>query len=132
MDSTSTVRVKRLPAKTYRDLVAWQVSMQLVAEAYRLAARLPAIERYGLAAQLRRAALSIPLNIAEGFGRRSRKEFARFVSIAEGSLRELQTLLEIANLLEYVAATDLAKVANTSNRVGFLLHRLRKSLRLVP
>ena len=86
----------------------------------------------GLAAQLRRAALSIPLNIAEGFGRRSRRELARFVSIAEGSLREIQTLLEIANLLEYVTAHDLAKVANTANRVGFLLHRLRKSLRLVP
>ena len=106
--------------------------MQLVADAYRLAARLPAIERYGLAAQVRRAALSIPLNIAEGFGRRSRKEFARFVSIAEGSLREIQTLLELMNLLEYVAVTELATTSNTANRIGFLLHRLRKSLRLVP
>ena len=132
MNSTSANSGTRLPAKTYRDLVAWQVSMQLVADAYRLAARLPAIERYGLAAQVRRAALSIPLNIAEGFGRRSRKEFARFVSIAEGSLREMQTLLELMNLLEYVAVTDLTTASNTANRIGFLLHRLRKSLRLVP
>jgi four helix bundle protein len=132
MNSTSVVKSKRASAKTYRDLVVWQVSMQLVADTYRLAARLPAIERYGLATQLRRAALSMPLNIAEGFGRRSAKGFARFVRIAEGSLRELQTLLEIMNLLEYVAAPDVAKVANTANRVGFLLHRLRNSLRLTP
>ena len=132
MNSKPVVKAKRAPAKTYRDLVVWQVSMQLVADTYRLAARLPAIERYGLAAQLRRAALSIPLNIAEGFGRRSRREFARFVCIAEGSLRELQTVLEIMNLLEYLAVTDVVKVANTANRIGFLLHRLRKSLRTVP
>ena len=106
--------------------------MELVAETYRLAARLPSIERYGVAAQLRRAGLSIPLNIAEGFGRRSRKEFGRFVSIAEGSLRELQTLLEIMKLLDYAAVSDVASVANTANRTGFLLHRMRKTLRLLP
>jgi four helix bundle protein len=89
---------------------------------------LPPSERYGVASQLRRASLSIPLNIAEGFGRGTRREFARFLAIAEGSLREVQTLFEIMTLLEYCATVDVATATNTANRVGFLLHRLRKSL----
>lgn len=106
--------------------------MRLVADVYRLATRLPPIERYGIATQVRRAALSIPLNIAEGFGRKSRRELSRFLLIADGSLREVQTLLEITVLLEYFAASEVATVTNTANRVGFLLHRLRKSLRVTP
>ena len=129
MDSDVPHKASRAPAKTYRDLVAWQVSMQLVADVYRLAARLPAIERYGLAAQLRRAAVSIPLNIAEGFGRTSRREFARFLLIANGSLRELQTLIELVAMLEYLGENVLDGAANLAHRTGFLLHRLRKSLR---
>jgi four helix bundle protein len=115
-------------ARTYRDLVVWQVSLHLVTDVYRLAAQLPPSERYGVASQLRRASLSIPLNIAEGFGRGTRREFARFLAIAEGSLREVQTLFEIMTLLEYCATVDVATATNTANRVGFLLHRLRKSL----
>ncbi len=106
--------------------------MDLVADVYRLATHLPVVERYGIAAQLRRAVLSIPLNIAEGFGRKTRRELSRFLAVAEGSLREVQTLLEIAVLLKYFAATEVASATNISNRVGFLLHRLRKSLRVAP
>ena len=106
--------------------------MQLVTDVYRLATRLPAIERYGITAQLRRAALSIPLNIAEGFGRRTRRELSRFLSIAEGSLREMQTLLELTVLLEYFPASEVEVATNTTNRVGYLLHRLRRSLRVGP
>ena len=106
--------------------------MQLVTDVYSLATRLPAIERYGITTQVRRAALSIPLNIAEGFGRRTLREFSRFLSIAEGSLREIQTLLEITVLLEYFSAPEVAPATNTANRVGFLLHRLRRSLGVAP
>lgn len=106
--------------------------MDLVAESYRSAAQLPAVERYGIGTQLRRAALSIPLNIAEGFARRNRRDFARFLLIAEGSLREVQTLLEAMVLLRYVATSDVEAATNTANRVGFLLHRLRRSLRDAP
>ena len=83
-----------------------------------------------LATQIRRAALSIPLNIAEGFGRKTRGELARFVAIAEGSLREVQTLLEIMISLRYFAETEVETATNTGNRVGYLLHRLRRSLRV--
>jgi four helix bundle protein len=106
--------------------------MGLLADVYRLASRLPQIERYGLTAQLRRAAMSIPLNIAEGFGRRSRKELVRFLTISEGSLRELQTLMDMTVFLEYLKAADVATARNSANRTGFLLHRLKRSLRSSP
>ena len=114
--------------KTHRDLIAWQASMQLLVEAYRVARQLPDVERYGLAAQLRRASVSIPANIAEGFGRSARGDYLRHLSIASGSLREIQTHLEAVTLLEYlpIDATDAA--ANTARRTAFLLHRLQRSL----
>ena len=106
--------------------------MRLVLDIYRLAARLPVIERYGLASQLRRAAVSIPLNVAEGFGRQSRRDFGRFLTIVEGSLREVQTLIDIVAMLEYEGPNALDGATNLANRTGFLLHRLRKSLRNAP
>jgi four helix bundle protein len=118
--------------RTHRDLVAWKESMRLLADAYRVAAQLPAIERYGLAAQLRSAALSIPCNISEGFGRRAPGELRRFLSIAEGSLRELQTLLEAITLLEYLPQEAVQDAADASNRVGYLLHRFRQRLKPTP
>lgn len=123
-----TIKVRCVVAKTHRELIAWKESMMLLAQVYRLAARLPTIERWGLASQLRRAAVSVPTNVAEGFGRQARKDFARFVTIAEGSLRELQTLLDAVILLEYMDAETLQTTTGTSNRVGFLLGRLRRSL----
>ncbi|MGQ0712730.1 MAG: four helix bundle protein [Gemmatimonadaceae bacterium] len=120
---------RRAAARTYRDLIAWQVSMDLVVEAYRIAHRLPSIERYGLTSQLRRSAVSLPTNIAEGFGRGTRGELSRFLFIAEGSLRELQTLLELTIRLEYLPTEKLKSAVDLADRTGFLIHRLRKSLR---
>ena len=114
--------------KTHRDLIAWQASMQLVLEAYRVARDLPDVERYGLAAQLRRAAVSIPANIAEGFGRSTRGDYLRHLSIALGSVRELQTHLEIIPLLDYLPATNVASAEDAAQRTVFLLYRLRRSL----
>ena len=82
--------------KTYRDLVAWQKAMQLAKAVYRATSRMPAGERFGLTLQIRRATVSIPSNIAEGFGRQSRADLLKFLRIARGSLNEVSTQLELA------------------------------------
>jgi four helix bundle protein len=98
----------------HRDLVAWQKAMKLVKEIYRATQEFPSQEIYGLTAQLRRAAVSVPSNIAEGQGRTSRREFHQFVGHARGSLTEVETQLEIAHDLGYLderTASDLLKKA---------------------
>jgi four helix bundle protein len=102
--------------------------MQLLVEVYRVAAKLPDIERYGLASQLRRASVSIAANIAEGFGRSARGDYLHHLSIASGSLCEIQTHLESITLLQYLPEGVLEAAENSSRRTGFLLYRLQKSL----
>jgi four helix bundle protein len=102
--------------------------MQLLVESYRVARQLPEIERYGLAAQLRRASVSIAANIAEGFGRSSRGDYLRHLSIASGSLREVETHLEAITLLEYLPQPAIEIAERAARRTAFLLHRLQKSL----
>jgi four helix bundle protein len=86
---------------SYRDLKVWQKSIDLAEHIYRLTASFPSSEIYGLASQLRRAAVSIPSNVAEGWGRRNRKDYGRFILIAQGSNDELQTQLVIAERLQF-------------------------------
>jgi len=86
-------------ATSYRELVVWQKAMSLAEAAYAVAGLLPDSERFGLSSQIRRAAISVPSNIAEGHERRSRAEYRRFIAIACGSLAELETQLELANRL---------------------------------
>ena len=81
---------------SYRDLVAWQKGMQLAKAIYRATSRMPAAERFGLTLQIRRAAVSVPSNIAEGFGRQSRPDLLKFLRIARGSLNEVATQIELA------------------------------------
>jgi len=88
--------------KTFRDLQIWQKSMGLVMGVYTISKLFPKDEIYGLTAQIRRCAVSVPLNIAEGFGRNAPNEFVRFLEIATGSLFELQTQIEIAFNLGYI------------------------------
>ena len=128
MPSAQQRTPKATVKKSHRDLIAWQASMQLLVEAYRVAAQLPDIERYGLASQLRRASVSIAANIAEGFGRSARGDYLRHLSISSGSLREIQTHLEAITLLHYLPETATAAAESASRRTGFLLHRLQKSL----
>jgi four helix bundle protein len=90
-------------SESYRDLVAWQRAMSLVTQIYRATESFPRKEIYGLTNQLRRAAISVPSNIAEGKGRRSKKEYAQFLFRARGSLFEVETQLEIACNLDYIA-----------------------------
>jgi len=87
--------------KSYRELLVWQKAIELTVLVYRLTEVFPKREVYGLAAQLRRAAVSIPSNIAEGYGRGSRKEYLQFLSIAQGSLKELETQIILAQRLTY-------------------------------
>ena len=92
--------------KSYRDLLVWQKSMGLVADVYRLTRSFPREEQYGLTAQIRRSAVSIPSNIAEGHGRHGTKDYLRFLGMANGSLFELQTQLEIARTLEFLQSGE--------------------------
>lgn len=89
--------------RTFRDLVAWQKSMDLARAAYGVTARMPTEERFGLTNQMRRAAVSVPSNIAEGFGRQSRQDYIKFLRTARGSLMELDTQHELATSMKLIA-----------------------------
>lgn len=88
--------------KTYRDLPVWQKAMQLVTKVYKTTSTFPDHEKYALSSQLRRSVVSIPSNIAEGYGHQCASDYLRFLNMAIGSLYEMQTQLEIALSLEYV------------------------------
>jgi four helix bundle protein len=102
------INVKKImeTKRTHKDLDIWKVSMELVIDIYKVALQLPDYERYGLSSQMRRAALSIPLNISEGAARQHVKEYIQFLYISSGSLSELETQLEIAFQLKYVKSID--------------------------
>ncbi|MFO7695526.1 MAG: four helix bundle protein [Vicinamibacterales bacterium] len=114
--------------ESYKDLTVWQKAMALAAESYRLTAAFPAEERYGLTAQIRRCAVSIPSNLAEGHNRRSRQAFANHVSIALGSQAELETQIALAVRLEFATQAAAAPVLELAAEVGRLLHGLVRSL----
>lgn len=113
----------------YRDLLVWQRSMAVVSAVYRASRGWPRVELYGLTGQTRRAAVSVPANIAEGQGRTGAKEFAHHLSIAKGSLHELETLILIALDLGYIDGDEcnalLAQTDEVARLIGGLLRRLR-------
>ena len=113
---------------SYRELIVWQKSMDMVEEIYRLVKRLPKEETYALSDQMRRAVVSIPSNIAEGHGRNSEKEFARFLSIAQGSRAEIDTQVEICLRLGYITAEQANRAQDLSNEVGRMLRTMLKKL----
>jgi len=115
--------------KNYRDLEAWKVSIEMVECVYHLTKVFPAEERYGLMSQMRRAAVSVPSNIAEGSGRTNRKEFLAFLSIARGSLRELETQLTITVRLKFISRDLALPLWDLCQRIGQMLPRLMQSLR---
>jgi len=112
---------------SYRDLAAWKIAMDLVEDVYRLTKDFPADERFGLTAQMRRAAVSIPSNIAEGQGRRSSGAFANHVLIARGSLLELETQIQIANRLGYLPSPSADKVMSRCEELSRVLHGLARA-----
>jgi len=101
--------MKRMPAKTFMDLVAWQRAHQFVLKAYELTKSFPRDEAYGLTSQLRRAAVSIPANIAEGFKKRSELDKRRFLNISQGSVEECRYYLILAEDLGYADTKELMK-----------------------
>jgi four helix bundle protein len=118
-----------MPSRNYQDLTAWQEAMALVEVVYKVTRDFPKEEQFCLVAQIRRAAISIPSNIAEGQGRRAPKEFARFLQIAHGSLREVETQLLIAKRLEYLTKVSAAEIMERAGCVGRLITGLINSLR---
>jgi four helix bundle protein len=113
----------------YRDLVVWQRSMDLAVQSFRLASAFPASETYGLASQVRRAAASIPANIAEGHGREHLGDYLRHLSIANGSLMELETHVLLAGRLGYVSTADVDGILRQSSESGRMLAGLTRALR---
>jgi four helix bundle protein len=115
-------------AQNYRDLIAWQKAMDLVTSVYAATTQFPPDERFGLMSQVRRAAVSVPSNIAEGQGRRTRGEFVQFLSVAHGSLREVETQLQIAMRLGYLDEARGESELVVSEEVGRLIGGLSRSL----
>ena len=109
----------------YRDLVVWQKAMELVTDVYRVTSDFPKHEIYGLTRQIRRAAVSVPSNLAEGHGRTSRREFHQFISHARGSLVEVETQLEIARNLGYLSTLIASQLLTKAGRVGRMLNGLK-------
>jgi four helix bundle protein len=114
--------------KSHRDLIVWQKAMELVVAVYRACKSYPKDETYGLISQTRRAAVSIPANIAEGQGRRLSKEFEQFLANARGSLLELDTHLELALRLEYINPAQHSVLHQQLNEVGRLLNGLMRAI----
>lgn len=117
--------------RTYRDLLVWQKAMKLVTWIYKETKNFPAEELYGLTSQLRRCAISLPSNIAEGYGRRSTQDYIRFLRIASGSLYELQTQVEIALNLTYLNHEQFERLYETTREIermlSSLIHKVEKS-----
>ncbi len=114
---------------SFRDLRVWQDAFRLSVETYRTTANLPRHELYGLAQQMRRAAVSVPSNIAEGKGRRTNREFAQFLFNARGSLLELQTQFMIAEELGYISEKESAGLLDAATSVGRALAGLINAVR---
>ena len=110
--------------KSHERLDAWKFSMELAKAVYQMTANFPAEERYGLSQQMRRAAVSIPSNLAEGAGRNGAKEYLHFIGIARGSLAELETQMQLAVMLGFATADHAA--FDSSDRAGKLLTGLHK------
>jgi four helix bundle protein len=115
-------------SRSYRDLEVWKLSLSLVEDIYKATATFPASENYGLSQQIRRAAVSIPSNIAEGQFRNSSKEFRQFLAIALGSSAELETQLIIANKVNYLSTEELSGLLNELEIIMKMLKKLSISL----
>lgn len=114
--------------KPHKKLDVWKAAMEATKTVYRLTTSFPAEEKFGLASQMRRAAVSIPCNIAEGAARRGKKEFRNFVSMAQGSLSELDTQLDLSVSLGYLRDEELEDLAGQLIRIDKMLTGLRRSL----
>lgn len=115
--------------KTYRDLMVWQKSMTLVTTIYQTTKSFPSSEQFGLISQIRRAAVSLPSNIAEGYGRNSLGDYTRFLQIAIGSLYEIQTQLEISYNLNYLPLSEFDTTFEQTREIERMLSSLIQKLK---
>lgn len=114
--------------KSFRELDIWKKGIELVKEIYRITAKFPNSELYGLTSQMRRSAVSVPSNVAEGFRRRHSKEFKQFLSIALASLAELETQLVIAEELHYLESEDENRILEFIDHISRMIANLAKKL----
>ena len=115
--------------RSYRELMVWQKSYALALAVYQATRAFPRSELFGLTSQLRRASVSVPANIAEGYCRRSRPDYLRFLSISQGSIGEIDTLLSLARDLSYLDAATGQQLAGVVDEIGKMLTRLTQNLR---
>ena len=118
--------------RSYRDLDAWTVGVDLAVACYALTQSFPSDERFGLTSQIRRSSTSIPANIAEGYGRQSRQDFIRFCRIAQGSVKELETHMIVAQRIGMVSREDISVILDDCDRIGRMLGGLIRSLQERP
>ena len=117
-----------MPVKSYRDLIVWQKAMDFVEAVYRVTQKFPSEEKFSLTAQLRRAAVSVPSNIAEGQSRGGPRDFNKFLDISYGSLSETETQLIIASRLKYLTNNELIQLLANTAEIGRLLNGLQRSI----
>ena len=114
--------------RPYQKLIVWQEAHELCKRVYALTCDFPESEKFGLISQMRRASYSIPMNLADGNGRRSKKEKLYFIDVCPGSLEELHYQSVLSHDLRYISREQLEDLDDRIQRVGFLLHKLRASL----
>lgn len=114
--------------QSYKDLKVWQKSMEIARVCYEITKMFPKEEVYGMTSQIRRSAVSIPANIAEGYGRDSRGEYVQFLRIAQGSLKELETHLILAEQVKLTALDSTAEIQSQCDEVGRMLRSLIRSI----
>jgi four helix bundle protein len=114
--------------ESYKDLIVWQKGIELVNEIYILTKRFPKVEMFGLTNQMRRAAVSIPANIAEGWGRNSTKSYIQFVRISRGSLYEIETMMVIAKNQNYINEEQKSSTSSRIDELGKMLNKRLNSL----
>lgn len=119
--------MRDIPA-TYKRLNVWHKALDLVVQVYQVTANFPTEERYGLVQQMRRAAVSVPANLAEGSSRSSTKDYLRFVEIATGSLYEVRTYIELAARLGYLTVDEAHTVDSAADEIAAMLYKLVRSL----
>jgi four helix bundle protein len=114
--------------ESYRDLRVWQEAMTLAEACYRVTSSLPREEMFGLTMQVRRAAVSVPANIAEGYGRNSKGAYGQFLRVAQGSLKELETHLLLTQRLGFAQETKIAPILSSCDSLGRMLRSLIRSI----
>lgn len=114
--------------QNYKKLVVWQKADALALEIYKITEKFPRSELFGITSQLRRAALSVPLNIVEGYSRKSKIELSRFIDIALGSLAETEYLLDFSERIDYVASDKISHIYSLIVEVSKLLWKFKQSL----